>query len=557
MSLLSFLLRASRGVAVLSILAGIGSGLGGVGLIALVHAELGHDQPSTRVLAWAFALLCLLTAITRVVAQASLVRLAQGSVSRLATHLGERILALPLRQFEEIDPASLLAVLTDDTIVLSNALIGIPLICINLPIVVACLVYVGWLSLPVLVCGLAFAVPGLVGYRAIAARGMRQLTLGRAGQDVLVGHFGSLIEGFRELKVHRARREAFLADHLQAAAEAVRDRNTAGMTLFATAGSWSQLAFFGFMGFVLFALPAVHELSPRALSGAILVALYIMSPLEVIMTWLPVLGRARVSMRKIRALDPSLESDASEIERPAPVVARPFRASLQLDGVTYSYSHGPGHERDRFVLGPIDLTLRPEELVIVAGGNGSGKTTLIKVLTGLYTPDAGQVRLDGRAVSAEGLEDYRQLFSVVFAGGHLFKTLIGLDRPGLDELARDGLVRLGLDDLVRVDAGAFSTTELSEGQRKRLALLTALLEDRPVYVLDEWASHQDPEFKKVFYGEILPGLRARGKTVVAVTHDEEFFRVADRVIRLEGGWMSEGGGRPARARHPRRHPAGS
>ena len=146
MSLFAFLLRASRGVAVLSILAGIGSGLGGVGLIALIHTELGRDQASGHTLAWTFAALCIVAAATKVVAQASLVRLAQGSVSNLAAHLGRRILSLPLRQFEEIAPASLLAVLTDDTIVLSNALIGIPVICINLPIVFACLAYVGWLS---------------------------------------------------------------------------------------------------------------------------------------------------------------------------------------------------------------------------------------------------------------------------------------------------------------------------------------------------------------------------------------------------------------------------
>lgn len=537
MSLFAFLLRASRGVALLSILAGIGSGLGGVGLIALIHAELGRVQPSAHHLAWTFAALCIVAAATKIVAQASLVRLAQGSVSNLAVHLGRRILSLPLRQFEEIAPASLLAVLTDDTVVLSNALIGIPVICINLPIVFACLAYVGWLSPVVLASALVIALPGIAGYHFLGSRGMRKLKQGRAAQDALVGYFRELIEGFRELKLHRSRREAFLAEHLQTAAETVRDRTSAGLTLFAVAGSCSQLAFFGFMGFVLFVLPAVHDISRQALSGAILVTLYIMSPLEAILTWVPILGRARVSMLKIRALDPSLETLDAEDRHAIIPGPKLFRSSLELQGVTYSYAHGA--EQHAFTLGPIDLVLQPEELVIVAGGNGSGKTTLVKLLTGLYSPDAGTIRIDGRSVTAQNLEDYRQHFSAVFADGHLFSTLIGLESAGLDGKAREMLARFELDDLVQMNGATYSTTELSQGQRKRLALLTALLEERPILVLDEWTSHQDSHFKRVFYYEILPELRASGKTLVVITHDEDYFHIADRVIKLDSGRTCE------------------
>jgi putative ATP-binding cassette transporter len=551
LNLLTFLLRASRGVVALSLLAGIVGGLSGVGMIALIHAELGHSAPSPTRVGLAFAGLCLVAALARVAAQASMVRLAQGTVYRLCLHICRKILAVPLRRFEELDPGAIVAVLTEDILTVANGLSGIPLIGINLPIVLACLAYVGWLSPPVLVCGLAFTVPAIAGDTFLMRQGVRRLRQARANQDALVGHFRTMIDGFRELKVHRPRREAFVDDCLDASAATVRDFNTSGLSYYALASSWSQLAFFGFIGFVLFVLPVLFTISREALAGATLVVLFIMAPLDVILTWIPILGRAGVSLRRIEALDPSLEAcgpgDVAPVQR-AHNNRPALREALEFSGVTYAYRHAsdPGG----FSLGPIDLVLRPEEIVFLVGGNGSGKTTLVKLIAGLYAPERGTIRLDGRDVDSADLEDYRQLFSVVFADGHLFDSLLGLDPAGLDARAGRELARLEMDGHVEVKEGAFSTTDLSQGQRKRLALLAAALEDRPVCILDEWASHQDPHFKRVFYLEILPEWRARGKSLLVISHDEDYLHVADRVIRLDSGRILGGelGVMPARTR---------
>lgn len=540
MNLLSFLLRASKGTVAVSLLAGVIGGLGGVGLIALIHGELGRASPSSPRIGLAFAALCLVSAVARVAAQATMVRLGQATVYQLGMHICRKILAVPLRRFEELDPGAVVAVLTEDVLTVANGLAGIPLLGINLPIVLACLVYVGWLSPPVLVCGLLFTVPAIAGDTFLMGRGVRQLAWARAEQDALVGHFRSMIDGFRELKLHRSKREAFLDECLRVSAATVRDRNTVGLTYYALAGSWSQLAFFGFIGFVLFVLPGIFHLGREALAGATLVVLFIMSPLEVILTWIPILGRTGVSLRRIQALDPSLESAGAEAAEAAQTRPdRPaLRSALELSGITYVYRHAsdPGG----FALGPIDLTVRPEEIVFLVGGNGSGKTTLVKLIAGLYAPEQGTIRVDGRPVTAEALDEYRQLFSVVFADGHLFPRLLGLNPSGLDARAARELDRLEMAGHVRVEGGVFSTTELSQGQRKRLALLAASLEDRPICILDEWASHQDPHFKQVFYHEILPEWRARGKTLLVITHDEDFFHVADRVVRLDAGRILDG-----------------
>ncbi len=176
-------------------------------------------------------------------------------------------------------------------------------------------------------------------------------------------------------------------------------------------------------------------------------------------------------------------------------------------------------------------------MVILIGGNGSGKTTLAKVLTGLYQPDSGAILLDGVPVTELDRDRLRRLFSAVFSDFHLFPTLDGLSGPGasLDAEANALIAKLELAHKVSVTGGVLSTRALSQGQRKRLALVVAYLEDRPFYLFDEWAADQDPLFREVFYRRLLPELRARGKAVLAISHDDRYFDVADRCVKLENG----------------------
>lgn len=169
------------------------------------------------------------------------------------------------------------------------------------------------------------------------------------------------------------------------------------------------------------------------------------------------------------------------------------------------------------------------------GGNGSGKSTLAKLITGLYVPDSGEIRLNGISIDDGNREMYRQLFSTVFADFYLFDRLVGLQQVDLDERAKMYLDRLQLSDKVVVRDGKLSTTALSQGQRKRLALLTAYLEDRPIYLFDEWAADQDPLFREIFYQQLLPELKQRGKAVLVISHDDRYFHLADRLLKLDYG----------------------
>ncbi|MBV9550440.1 MAG: ATP-binding cassette domain-containing protein [Alphaproteobacteria bacterium] len=182
----------------------------------------------------------------------------------------------------------------------------------------------------------------------------------------------------------------------------------------------------------------------------------------------------------------------------------------------------------------MDLTLRRGEILLICGGNGAGKTTLLKLLAGLYQPVSGQVELDGQPIHGVRNAAYRELFAVIFSDPYLMRRLYNLSDLN-PETVRTLLVELGLDRKTSLQDGRFSTTRLSTGQRKRLAYAINRLRDRQIYIFDEFAADQDPQFRKYFYTVLLPGLKAQGKTVIAVSHDERWFGAGDRLVKLDCG----------------------
>jgi putative pyoverdin transport system ATP-binding/permease protein len=535
MKLIGLLIRASRGTLAFAIPTGVISGASSALLIALISSALNGGGPSRLTIALSFAGLAALTLFSNIASQILLNRLSQSAVYDLRVYLCERILSAPLRKMEEVGSARLFASLTDDVMVVANVLLSIPPFCINAATVAVCLVYLSWLAWKVLVALLVFMAFGVMIYQALVMQGVRSLRVAREDQDGLFKALRAQTEGFKELKLNRRRRAEFFDRAVKHTASSFREHNRTGMNFYIAAASWAQLLFYIFIGLLLFVIPLVNQVAPQTLMGYTLTILFIWGPLGSIINVFPMIGRAKIALNKIESLGLSLEShaegDAAATDAPLIDWER-----IELSGVTHAYQDAGGDRS--FALGPIDMTFRPGELVFLVGGNGSGKTTLAKLLTGLYAPDAGEICLDGRAITDGTREQYRQHFSAIFSDFYIFDSLLGLDAPDLDEQASLHLSRFHLDHKVKIEEGKFSTTALSQGQRKRLALLTSFLEDRRFYVFDEWAADQDPAFREMFYMQILPELKRRGKTVLAITHDDRYFRIADRVIKLEYGKLA-------------------
>ena len=516
----------------IAIITGVFSGSSSASLIALISSATSSSATSRLTsLAWGFVGLALVALITSIISQVMLVRLSQNAVFQLRMRLSHQILASELRHLEQLGNPRLLATLTDDVQSIANAVHDIPFLCIDIAIVAGCLLYITWLSWTVLLMVFCLILVAVATNQWLLKKGQKFLTLAREDQDLLFKHFRTITEGVKELKLHYGRRQVFLTQDLGETAATLRRHNVRGLTLFAASTSWGRLLLFFAIGFVLFALPNLITISPQTLSGYILTFTYLMLPMDNIVNNLPRFMKAGVALQKIESLGLSL-ADRAEVSTVPPEFKFSWRR-LELKGVAHTYNQE--QEDSNFILGPVDLKFYPQELVFIVGGNGSGKSTLAKLITGLYIPEAGEIWLDNQLINEQNREWYRQHFSVVFSDFYLFDDLTGLENTHLDTQAQEYLKLLQLDHKVKVENGKLSTTALSQGQRKRLALLTAYLEDRPIYLFDEWAADQDPVFKEIFYTQLLPKLRDRGKTILAISHDDRYFHLADRLLKLDYG----------------------
>lgn len=536
MSLLWYSLRSSWRKLTLAACVGLVAGLGGAGLIALINTALEKPGRPSVSLALAFTGLCLVVLLGGVVSHMLLVQIGQERVLRLRLELSRRILDAPIRQLQLVGRHRLLAALTEDIATIASTYQTVHTLCMEGALVLGCVTYLGWLAWNIMIVVLAFIAVGVVGYKFFERRAFRWLRCAREGDDRLYEHFRAVTEGAKEFKMHKLRRQTFLQVELHGTADFIRTHFVRGMIIYTLANHGSTMLFYLVVGLVLFVLPTVQEVSSQSLTGYTLAILYMMHPLGGIVSALPALGQGLVASQKIDQLGLSLAAQTHEQEGidAAIVMSEPVR--LQLKGVSHTYYH----EKDdgHFMLGPIDLELRQGELIFVVGGNGSGKTTLAMLLLGLYVPEQGEIRLNGELITDANRDAYRQQFAAVFADAYVFETLPN-DDADVAKQAQRLLAQVQLEHKVRIEDGRFSTLELSQGQRKRLALLSAILDDRPIYLFDEWAADQDPVFRDIFYTVLLPQMKAKGKMIVVITHDDRYYHLANRCIKLDSGRMDQ------------------
>ena len=531
--LLAFLLRVSPSTVILAIVASVLAGVGNTALLAVITNQLSKGEHSGTSLVIGFIGLCVVMLGSRAASMILLTRLTLTSTLNLRMRLSRQILSTPLRDLEKLGEARLLTSLTDDVPVITVALSTVPILAMNAAIVTGCLSYLGWLSWKLLIGVLVYMIVGAAIYQFAILKASRFVRLARESAEALMNNLRALTDATKELKIHQKRREVFLTDMLEASAVNLQRHNMMANVIFISNAILGQALIFALIGLLLFGLSGVISVSAQILTSYTVMMLYMMGPLESLLNSLPNFNRAVVAMQKVNQLGISLAQKSSENEIAGKKLSTTGWESLELINATHTYYRE--NQENSFMLGPINMQIEAGEILFLTGGNGSGKTTLAKLILGLYAPETGQVKLNGEDITDENRESYRQYFSVVFTDFYLFDSLIGLDQTGLDERAQKYLSMLQLDKVVEVKDGKLSTIRLSQGQRKRLALLTAYLEDRPIYLFDEWAADQDPLFKEVFYYQLLPELKSRGKTVIVISHDDHYYHVADRVVKLDYG----------------------
>jgi putative ATP-binding cassette transporter len=519
------------------------SGIGGISsaaILAAINAGAHSADSSHKPSLWAIALFVIALFLfikSQIYVTTTVTAEIEAIIHRLRVRLMDDVRHSELLALEALGRSRIFAAITSDTAVLTQAS---NTLCYSMQsIVVVCFVaaYVAYLSvaafvLSVVIVATAGALFHFRGKRLTAERS-------RAAEQErrLFDRLTDFLDGFKEVRLNAARSADLFTDSVAVSRVAANIKIGAQVETFRQIVS-TQSYMYILLGAVVFVAPIFSSsLAGASITQTTTALLFVVGAAFGLVQSIPILSNANAAADRLAKLDVDLHAASSQA-RDGIAESRTLDR-IEMRSIEFSYKDR--FSETAFKIGPINFNLRSGELVFVTGGNGSGKSTFMRVLAGLYPPSSGEVTLDGMRVTAETRNEYRALITTVFTDYHLFRRLYGIDDPDPAEL--DSLLRqFRLIDKTGLSNREFRTLDLSDGQRKRLALIVALLEKRPILLLDEWTADQDPEFRRKFYHELLPQLVRGGATVVAVTHDERYLdelTIPARRIRMDEGRIAE------------------
>lgn len=515
-------------LAVTSILSG---GLNAL-FLAVITYSMSNLEADIVMLALLFAGVCLGIIAIRHLHRYIAIKVANVVFNRLRVQLSRLIQNCSVTGLEEKGKAHLMTVLTDDLSTISGFVISLPMMLGNVTFLTGAAIYLAWISDAVLFTALILVGAVIMKvYGMVMAMSKKYYERAREEAEAMMGHQTDLIAGYKELKMDRELALKLIRDCIEPTNERLADlRMKAGMRHAFGLGFGMSLIY-GFIGIVIFTFPHLFGYSPGVVLGYVFAIIYAAGPLQSIIDIYPAFVRAGVSIGKIEQLENDLlQTQENTGERNITMRDAGF-SEIKLVNVEFSYRGRKGQETH---LGPFNLTVKQNEVLFLAGGNGSGKTTLSKLICGLYSPSSGQILLDGEPVREWQLPDYRTCFSTLFSDFHILRSSSNI--YDFEKVTRSDLLSgFGLDKRVFTRQGLAESDELSQGQRRRLALLMTIHAGKSIFIFDEPGSDLDPGFKGYFYRQVIPYLKERQATVIVVTHDNNYFRFADRLIILRDG----------------------
>jgi putative ATP-binding cassette transporter len=364
--------------------------------------------------------------------------------------------------------------------------------------------------------------------------------LGNFGTDAnryqlndLYQHFEGLVFGIKELTLNREFKESYLKKEIIPTSRRQNLHALKENVIASFSNRMTDIVLLLGLGGMIIAIYKTGFVDLEFFGEYLTLVLFTLAPLSTASGFLSNLKRIETALEQIESIGLTMEnidSTADEIILDDPQMDLP---QIDLEGIVHKYFIEDGVKV--FELGPVDLNINPGKVIFLVGGNGSGKTTLAKIITGLYKPVNGKLKYFGQPVNDQNLKHYRSHFATVFSDSYVFDHLHHISVAKLDREGDYLIDLLELTNKVSIADNRFTTKKLSDGQRKRLSLIQAILEDKDIYLLDEWAAHQDPHFKTIFYTKIIPFLIEKGKTVIVITHDDRYFDTADWIVKMQGG----------------------
>lgn len=514
------------------------SGLANVGILALINTAAGRsaqDSGSTRLLLMFLIAMAVFNMAQRYMFNKTAV-VFETIVENLRTRILGKIRSSSLETLERLGHAEVYTKLTQNTTIISQAAGTMAASIQSALMVTFSVMYIATLST------LAFAITvGMIAAGCLLYLRNEKKIIGyiHSANRKEVEFFNSvtnILKGFKEAKMN-VRRGKSLAIHARRVSEETRDLKITASQMYSGNYVFAQNFFYILIALVIFLLPRLVPTYADAVTEVAATILFIIGPLSTVVSGVPAYTNADIAVKDIGLLEAALDNggkDVPTVVEDVDPVTDQFE-SLTIKDLEFAYRDHTGNPM--FSVGPINFSLSAGELVFIVGGNGSGKSTFIKALLGLYKTDRGTLMINDTRITEENRQNYREMFSTILSDFHLFDRLYGL--RNVDESRVNTLIEeMGLGKKTQFVNGQFTNLDLSTGQRKRLAMIVALLEDRPIYVFDEWAAEQDPEFREFFYETLLQQMKKEGKGVIAISHDDRYFNKADRVLKMDYGTMN-------------------
>ncbi|QQP93602.1 cyclic peptide export ABC transporter (plasmid) [Skermanella sp. TT6] len=527
MTFIRLVLRESRSspykVAVMAMLAGLGNAM----ILAIINrsADLANDGGAQV----ADMILFAATMGIQVLAQRYVSRTTTREVEEIIHRLRKRLISLirqtDLTALEGIGRSEIYAMITKETQAISSSVPMLVNGCQSGILLVFTLAYIYVLSSTAFMLTIAITAIAASTHLARIGQLRREVELSFQLENQLFERLTDLLSGYKEVKLN-IRRSRELQEHFDEVSSASTEAKVKTQIGISNEFLFAQSIFYLMLAAMVFVVPALSPTFSDVALKTSAAVLFLIGPITSLVQAIPAITMANAATDNIERLSKTL---SERIDPTATDDEVESFARIEFQDVTFSYVD-PRYGT-RFSVGPFNVDVNRGEMVFITGGNGAGKSTFLKLFTGLYRPDGGRILLDGKQLDQRRHGAYRSLISAVFTDYHLFRRLYGLPEADVSSLLR----QMEIDHKVSMTGRDFDSLDFSAGQKKRLALIVALLEDRPIIVLDEWAADQDPIFRRKFYEELLPAFKAMGKTVVAVTHDDRYFGLADRRLHMEEG----------------------
>ncbi len=452
-------------------------------------------------------------------------------ICKARVRIADKIRSAELHFIENSERGDMYTRLTQDSNIISQSALQLIMVAQSGTVLIFSLLYLAWLSPISFLITIIFFNYALYIYLSYLTKIKQQLHIVTQKEAKFFTYFSHLLDGFKELKMNRQKSDDLFEQIDTLSKETEQLKANAGLQQI-TGILFTRVSFYLLLAILVFIIPSFHISDTNEIYKISTTVLFITGPIGILVGFSSTISRSNVALENLTELETQLDEVIIETYSQQPLESD-FK-EIQLDKATFSYQDK--HGKSLFSIGPIVLSIKKGEMVFIVGGNGSGKSTLLKLLTGLYYPTTGSLDLNCELIDKRQYTNYRELFAIIFTDFHLFDKLYGLSNID-DKQVKELLCLMELDKKTKYQLGEFSHLDLSTGQKKRLAFVAAILDNKPIYIFDELAADQDPQFRKYFYEVILPDLKQQGKTIIAVTHDDKYFHVADRVLKMEDGQL--------------------